>query len=220
MDLKIKEKLNTETNYWNNYYKKHNTPCGPSLFAQFVYQNYLKHGKLLELGCGNGRDSIYFAQNKDLHIKAIDQADKQIAFLQTNYSRDNLHFFTADFTNLKDCSDLSYIYSRFTMHSIPEQDEKRILEWSYKNLKKDGYLLIESRSIHDPLYNTGGKVPGENHAFITDHYRRFVKFEHLQTKLKHLNFKVVYAEENTGFAPYEDTDPIIIRIIAQKNVQG
>ena len=200
----IEDSIKEYAKYWDEYYSNHRKPAAPSLFAQFVYKHYLTRGSLLELGCGNGRDSLYFAQNKNLQITAVDLCGAQIKFLNAHYSNRNLNFQEADFTALEGTnSSLAYIYSRFTMHSVSEEKENRALEWCYKTLADKGCLLIETRSIKDQLYNKGTKVPKEKHAFVTDHYRRFAEFETLQAKLKLLNFTLVYSEESSGFAPYQ-----------------
>jgi cyclopropane fatty-acyl-phospholipid synthase-like methyltransferase len=66
--------------YWEKFYKQQNKDLKPSLFAKYVYDTYAKSGQtLIELGCGNGRDAIYFA-NKGLHVNAIDQCSDEINF--------------------------------------------------------------------------------------------------------------------------------------------
>ena len=49
-------------NYWNNFYKKFNLKK-PSLFAKFVLKKLKKNSLLLEVGCGNGRDTFFFLKN-------------------------------------------------------------------------------------------------------------------------------------------------------------
>jgi tRNA1(Val) A37 N6-methylase TrmN6 len=46
--------------YWENYYKKNFKLSEPSTFIHFA-SSYIKNNKkLIELGCGNGKDSIFF----------------------------------------------------------------------------------------------------------------------------------------------------------------
>ena len=50
--------------YWDNFYKKKKLTLKPSKFAIFckkILKNY--KGTLYDIGCGNGRDSIYFNKN-------------------------------------------------------------------------------------------------------------------------------------------------------------
>ena len=48
-------------NYWNIFYKK-KLIFKESSFARFTYNNIpkLKKRKIIDIGCGNGRDSFFF----------------------------------------------------------------------------------------------------------------------------------------------------------------
>ena len=52
--------------YWDEFYEVEHKEIGqPSLFAKFIFDSFLnkKESKnLIEFGCGNGRDSLYFAK--------------------------------------------------------------------------------------------------------------------------------------------------------------
>ena len=69
------------------------------------------------------------------------------------------------------------------------------------------------RGVHDPLYGRG--QPKEKNAFFyNNHYRRFIVMEELTASLQEAGFRVEYAQERTGFAPYGNDDPPVIRIVA------
>ena len=54
----------SDKKYWEEFYNQEKMPFRPSLFSNFVRNNYVKKNDLLiELGCGNGRDAFYFAQS-------------------------------------------------------------------------------------------------------------------------------------------------------------
>jgi cyclopropane fatty-acyl-phospholipid synthase-like methyltransferase len=206
-----------DKNYWENYYKS--TPVGekPSLFAQFVLDNYLKSGEsLIELGCGNGRDGIFFSEN-GLNVLAVDQCAEEIEALQDKSGKENLKFLSSDFTQLDHENIFDNIYSRFTLHSISEEQENRVIDWSYKSLNKGGHIFIEARGHKNEIYKLGEKVQGEEHAYIyNNHYRRFVNKEDLVTKLRTTGFELIFEAEEKGFAPYENTDYTFMRVIALK----
>ena len=69
----------TLINYWDNFYIKKNK-IKESSFARFVLSK-VKKGKikksLIDIGCGNGRDSIFFSKN-NFCVTGIDISKKAI----------------------------------------------------------------------------------------------------------------------------------------------
>lgn len=202
--------------YWNNYYNKKMAPTVPSKFAKYILQ-YLEEGKeLVELGCGNGRDSILFGENK-VNVIAIDQSYNSINELKENVSNENIEFISDDFIKTKLLSEerFDYVYSRFTMHSISESEEDILLKRVYNTLKKGGLFFIEVRSVKDNICGLGKEV-GRNTYVYNEHCRRFIIMEELIEKLKLCGLDIIFSKESNNFAPYEDQNPIVIRIIAKK----
>lgn len=184
-----------DKNYWESYYRSHRQSVNCSRFADYMVREYFSCNRsslgirLLELGCGNGRDSLFFA-HEGLHVSAIDQAQEQIDYLATHIAKTSYtytpHFIAGDFTYLKslplvppyDC-----IYSRFTLHSIGKVEQNRVVQDSLAFLELGGLLAIEVRGERNSLYGkgracylAGGEI--EEGAFIYDgHYRRFLNFE-------------------------------------------
>ena len=72
-------------NIWNNVYSADPSIFGdePSKFALICYEDFVKHKvqKVLELGCGQGRDSLFFA-SKGVNIHAIDSSKVAIENLR------------------------------------------------------------------------------------------------------------------------------------------
>lgn len=205
-------------NYWEQYYSKQNAELVPSLFAHYVAELLgEKKAEIVELGCGNGRDSVYFAREGH-SVDAIDQCYNEICFLMKQYQHlDNLDFRCDDFTDMVDDEPYDVVYSRFTLHSISKEQQKRTLEWTYRNLRKDGLLCIEVRGQKNEIYKVGEAVPNEADAYILDnHYRRFLNFDSLCEDLKKLGFTLDFAAEDKDFAPYNGQNETYIRVIARK----
>lgn len=231
----------SDKQYWESYYKSHSNPKEPSLFAEFVWREYLcfaesraesqskskttlktqqakynknpykfscddervidnskaKSLKILELGCGNGRDSLYFA-NKGLSITAIDQVEIPYLHELTQNSK-NPNFITGDFTQLQsfDFGDFDCIYSRFTLHSIDKISQNRVLQDSLTLLETNGILAIEARGEKNSLFGKGKQV--EKDAFIYDnHYRRFLDFEATIIYLQNLTTPILQLNNMGG----------------------
>ena len=200
--------------YWENYYKKNRNPVDASTFARFSLGFLEKDKKLIEFGCGNGRDSVYFA-TEGLNVLAIDQVEDELNYLNERYSGlENLLFKSADFTNLDDSEKFDYVYSRFTLHSIPEEREKKVFEWIKNQLNDDGLFLLEVRSINDPMFNRGEKI--SDHENITTHYRRYLDIGETIEKIRNIGLEIVYQLEDNDLSVYGDDNPVLIRIVARK----
>lgn len=217
--FKMKSDYARDTIYWNEIYKQNSISLKPSLFAEFVVAKLKKGKKLLELGCGNGRDSLFFL-NSGLKVTGIDASDVAIENLNDLISKEesrNAWFVCDDFVSSTFIKTMQfdYIYSRFTLHAINEEQETEILNNVYRALKNDGMFFIEVRSINDPLYGKGIQV-GKNSYIYNNHYRRFIDRKELIGKIKNIGFEILYEAEQRGFAPTKDDDPPIIRVIAKK----
>lgn len=216
IDVSISDDFDRDVEYWNQYYQGNPHIEKPSLFAQIVLKQMKKGRNLLELGCGNGRDSLFFAEN-GLNVTAIDASDKAIEILQDKCELGNVCFICDDFV----CSptiftgQYDYCYSRFSLHAINAQQEKEVIHNVYESLKTGGQFFIEVRSVNDDIYGLGQKI-GE-HTYIYDgHFRRFAVKNDLERSLKAEGFIIIYSEEKRDFAPFGDNNPPIIRIICRK----
>lgn len=216
-----RKRWNRDEDYWNNYYANRKadseSKSEPSLFACAMLQKYMKSGEhLVELGCGNGRDSLYFAKN-GLNVTGIDASQIAIKKLQEEIFLDNCLFICDDFVSAESIYQIQYdyCYSRFTLHAINEQQETQILKKAYDMLKENGHLFIEARSVNDKKYGVGLEV--ERNAFINDgHYRRFIVLPELVSKLENIGFVIIESAESDKFAPSNGDNAVCIRIEAQK----
>ena len=203
------------TDYWNHYYENKVCSTQPSPFAQYA-STLVEPGRILvDLGCGNGRDAVYFA-SMGLKVVGMDLSASAIRMLKEQHIA-NTYFFCGDFINspihTPGCYD--YAYSRFTIHAINPKQETMLLHTMYEALKPGGKFFIEVRSVHDPLYGKGRPVD-RNAFFYDNHYRRFIVLGELTRALEQSGFRVEYSEESTGFAPYGNDDPPVIRVVAVK----
>ena len=67
---------NKNIDYWNKFYKRIKIQQ-PSKFALFAYKKLTKLKKkftMIDVGCGNGRDTIFFIKKK-IDIIGLDQSN-------------------------------------------------------------------------------------------------------------------------------------------------
>lgn len=205
-----------DNEYWNTFYSKKKLIKKPSSFAIEIVKYLDSDKKLLELGCGNGRDSFFFAKN-GIHVIALDLSNQVIDIDRESSEDSNIQFLIKDFTRLNnnEFGSLDYIYSRFTLHSIDKKDYLRTIEWASNNLNQEkGLFFIEARTINDPLYGVGDPV--EDDGFITTHYRRFFRVKDMITELKDLDFNLIHVSENYTDSWYKDDKAVVIRVICEK----
>lgn len=58
--------IKNQISYWNYFYKNVGSYKSPTNFAKFILKSKIlkKKTTLFDLGCGNGRDTIFFIKNK------------------------------------------------------------------------------------------------------------------------------------------------------------
>jgi tellurite methyltransferase len=204
--------------YWDKIYSKVENIKKPSSFAKFCLKNYInikKTTKLLDIGCGDGRDTIFFS--KKLHSIGIDKSKTSIDFLKKKYSKNNeiiFHRINLDYLHLSKLLKYDYIYIRFLFHAINLSSENKLFKHLKKLMKKNCIIMAEFRSDKDPLMKLGKKI-SENETY-TDHYRRFINFEKFIDMLKKRGYKIIYQKEKKGFSVAKNDNPVLCRIIFRK----
>ena len=189
--------------YWNKqYHKESNIPKDNSSFAEFVVDSitYPNIGSLIDLGCGNGRDTKYF-EKKFESVVGYDFIE------HPNYLANKKNLIIGDIDNFEKLYDIYYM--RFFVHAIPESSLDKLLLQISKN--KESIVCIETRSSkefnNEPNLITNFKSP------IGDkHFRILYSKDYLKSKVEKY-FNIDYITEVKGLAIYKDDDPYIIRII-------
>lgn len=116
--------------------------------AEYFMQNLITFLKLksdtkvLDLACGKGRHAV-FLNKKGLDVTGIDLSKESIVEAQKIENK-NLHFYVQDMrllfrTNYFDC-----VFNLFTSFGyFNHNDNIRVLKAVNKNLKKDGYFVLD-----------------------------------------------------------------------------
>lgn len=203
--------------YWNNYYKSVQINR-PSAFAEYVLndlkQNKVKEAHLLEIGCGNGRDSLFFLDN-GYRVTGVDISDRAISALNDKCRNNKNAFFVCDDgTRCKTLYQTKYdvIYIRWVIHAVTEEQETELFCNILEALDNGGRVYIEARTVGDDLYGKGECV-GRNSYIYNGHFRRFIDGEELKRKLNEIGYKIESYIEGRGFSKTEKEDPVLCRII-------
>jgi len=171
------------SNIWNKIYSDDSAFFGedPSDFAQKCYSYFKKFGvkRILELGCGQGRDTIFFASN-GLDVHAIDASKVAIENInqkirQKNISLD-LRYFIARQDLPFDSNYFDAVYSHmFYNMRFTDEELGFLFKESNRVLKNNGLLYFSVRSDKDVLYNKGKKIDNNIYEINGFQIRFFTK---------------------------------------------
>lgn len=186
--------------YLKSVYEKKSVPTESSLFARFC-RDYLQDVRtVVEAGSGNGRDAYFWGET--CKVQAYDPACKP-------EDTDNVRFLQQTMEEMEGRFDL--LYSRFSLHSVPEDIEDRLLNYAKQNCK---YVAIECRTLKDSIAE--GLNEKNATTYADAHYRRYLNYETFVHKLKSMGFKILFAGESDTYAPYKEYKPWCLRVIAKR----
>ena len=204
--------------HWRSYYSSlENAPLTPSSFAVLVADRLPPRGRVLEIGCGNGRDSVHLAAGGHA-VVALDTATAAIDLCRRLHADSTVDFVPGALSDHADAWTNSFdvLYTRFVLHAMTEAEELALWHDARRVVRPGGLVAIECRSIQDPLARQGEVLSRTER--IAGHYRRFVVLDDLRARLAEAGFTVEEASEERGVAAHGDDDPVVIRAFARREL--
>lgn len=201
--------------YWNEFYastRARRRPL-PSQFATFVAGELEGPARIVEFGCGAGRDSIFFASHGH-DVTGVDgskAAVESCADLAAALG-EQAEFVASSIDDPELASRLrvepgnTLLYARFFVHAITDEEETTFLRLAASLTSPGDRLAVEYRTVRDA---SGAKVTGT-------HFRRFVEPTAFNANAVLQGFEVAYAVEGFGFAKYRQDDAYVARAVLVK----
>lgn len=203
------------TLHWNGYYENSTLIYEPSSFAVHCSKQIKERMDILEIGCGNGRDSAYLSYLGH-NVTALDPSVAAINLCVEKHGTSPIKFVPCRLPELNEAYEQSFhvVYSRFCLHAMTEKEEIETLIAAYRVLRPTGAIFIECRSINDPLARKGEVISPTERIF--GHYRRFVIPDELRKRLIDAGFTIEHMEESNNLAVLGDENPVVLRVLAIK----
>ena len=215
------------SSFWDAYYTSTTTgdsplTDAPSTFISFCAPHMVLRGpaKVIEFGCGNGRDARWFAGQGCAYIgvdASFAAVDRCMA-ARGGESGKRCAFQVGDFTLpdllVDESGTADLVYSRFTLHSVSDDQESCAIGNAFRLLKPGGRFMLEARSTKDPRCGLGRCV-GE-HAYVDTHYRRFLDLKATIAKCEAAGFDVRVACEEMREANFLADKAVVVRLVCVK----
>jgi ubiquinone/menaquinone biosynthesis C-methylase UbiE len=146
----------------------------------------LKFKRILDLGCGAGRNSVYLSK-KGFDVVGFDVSKSALKLASKWVEKERLPSVTFTLGNMinipfDDCSFHAVVSVSVIHHGVKEDIMRTIAEIN-RILKKKGVFLANIASVKDPRYSEGEKVE-ENTFRILEAFEeyRFEELHHFFTK--------------------------------------
>ena len=204
--------------HWDSYYgstSKVAAPLSPSQFAAFVLSELAgKIVNMVDFGCGNGRDALFFAHHGhqvvgvDASKVAIDscaeRAPANARFMCSSIDAPGLSKQVKQMLDSGEGRETG-IYARFFLHAIDGELQAIFLKMCRDVLPVGGKCFFEFRTERD-----------QHQTKVTpDHYRRFISPLDFMRDARIAGFDVAYFVEGFGFAKYRQDDAHVARFVLE-----
>jgi SAM-dependent methyltransferase len=218
---RIPAKLGAAVN-WENFYAW-NRFDDPSPFLAAILERDELPRLVVDLGCGDGRDSIALAR-AGRRVVGIDHSEIGLriateraatvlggeetppAFVRADFDdRDELRAALAAVDRGPDGAPVLF-YGRFLLHALPEDTRATLLAVLDELARPGDHLALEFRTPADEGRPKTYTLPG----------RFYVDPDELTAALARAGFEPLWSDTGTGLSPYQDEDPELFRLLARR----
>jgi len=213
----IEEELK-KLGYWDQMYSKSDAfGTGATKLATIALEMMKKENckNIFEIGCGQGRDCIFFAEN-ELNVTAMDFAPKAIEFVEEQRKEkviENLELFVEDTRKLKFEEKYDCIYSNLALQFFNQNELKDIFDNIATGLESKSLFIFSTKKPGDKYYNSGEKI-GE-YGFMNKNITRYFFDEDIIRNLLKDNFEIEMIIGNEHINP-DNTKSVWWQIISRR----
>jgi ubiquinone/menaquinone biosynthesis C-methylase UbiE len=186
----------------------------PSPLALLVEPMFNRRSKILDLGCGIGRDAVFFDKNGH-HVLATDFSEAAIKQNKEHFKSLGVEFVVFDMRDplpyVADSFDV--VYANLSLHYYSDEKTKEIVREAARVLKPNGIFAFACKS-YDDLHNAGREIEKGIFASTTGAAIHLFSKDYAKSILQGI-FKVDHLDE--AEEEYKGRCSKIIRCIAKKD---
>jgi len=189
---------------WNAEYNKYKQIWGerPSELsleaAKTLVYSKGKPLRVLDIGCGYGRDSIFMAKSLGFRVLGIDTSEKAIEMAKENSLKaeaNKAEFKIIDFRDLNSYFDVVFVSNLY--HLLTPEGRTDLAKHVERLLGPDGRLYLNAISVNDiEHFDVGLPVEGEESSLVDNfRYIHLSSEDELRRTFSALNVKKLYEHE-------------------------
>lgn len=147
---------------WNRFLKYHGMIAPSAKLVQHLFGHVPRHGVVLDLGCGEGRNSLYLSQ-VGYNIIGLDLSFKAARVMKNNFFEEELKglVLTGDARSLPLASEsVDGILAHHLFDHLDRKSFFKAAEEAFRVLKPEGVMLLTMDSFSE--------MSGDNNAISTD----------------------------------------------------
>jgi cyclopropane fatty-acyl-phospholipid synthase-like methyltransferase len=192
--------------YWDGAYRNQRKIWGSQPgeaareAAKFVDEaGFSAAGKrLLDLGCGYGRDLFYLASRWDVGAVGVDASEQAIEIARSELARSgrrNMEFRCARFQDVTD-GPYDLVLAANMYQILPRQERIELCRTVESLLAPGGLFLLSTLSVRDPEHaDRGTAVPGDPNSWMDQTFVHLSEGGELERNFSFLTFQRFYEHE-------------------------
>jgi ubiquinone/menaquinone biosynthesis C-methylase UbiE len=204
--------------FWDSWHERHavasHTDHSQASLQAFVdAMSEQSHTRVLEVGCGQGREAISLAR-RGFTVSAFDHSEVAISIARKNAIRAGckIEFIEHDMTRPLPYTPKSFggAFAHLSLHYFDDMTTQMIFNELQRVLGPGGVLFFTVRSIRDPLHGRGAHL-GENIFCLKGHVRHFLDISYIKDILSEWDIRLTECYDTS----HRTVNPgVFIRVLA------